>query len=447
MKSAHELAKTSEAAAECDLCHEIRLDGAAVTGQEAEGGGYSRLISRTAIVDVMAGLGAVEPGYVLVIARQHARSMGELPLEELRQAFDAAWTMAARMEASFGCSVILVEHGSSGRDRLPSGACIDHAHMHLFPVGQEINPGDFAVQGSRVCRDLDDLASLARDNRSYYFVAMNPREGYLAADPKVSSQHARKIWARAAGKHDQWDWAACPFLENARLTAMRLRSDKLPFWKSGKQQQPDEKLLETLRAYDVAAEVYAERTRYFPDESTLRHEMDWLASETDGPILDAGAGGGRDAQYMSETGRTVVALDASALLLAHVPLLRNIVKVFGDVRKMPLDDRSVGAVWCSAVLLHLGPADVVRALREFFRVVRPGGLIQISVKEGTGESVSRIADQLGPRRHFFLYQMNDLREFARLANLELVRSWSEVERDSAEVMQKWIKVLLRRNAA
>jgi SAM-dependent methyltransferase len=319
--------------------------------------------------------------------------------------------------------------------------------MHLFPVREGINPGQFAVEGSKICRDLADLATLARDNRSYYFVAMTPAEGYLAADPIVSSQHARKVWARAAGKQDQWDWAACPFLENAKLTAMRLRSDRFPFWKSGKQQQADEKLLETLRAYDAAAEVYAERTRFFPEDSTLRSEMDWLARETDGPILDAGAGGGRDARYMSESGRTVVALDASAPLLAHVPLLKNIVKVFGDVRKMPLDDRSVGAVWCSAVLLHLGPTDVVRALREFFRVVRPGGLIQISVKEGTGESVSRIADQPGLRRHFFLYQMNDLREFARLANLELVRSWSESERDSAEVMQRWIKVLLRRKAA
>lgn len=447
MKTAYELDDIPATAADCELCHEIRLGGAAVTGQAVAGGGYSRLISRTSVVDIMAGLGAVEPGYVLVIPRQHARSVGELPMAELHQVFDAAWDMAERMKAAFGCSVVLVEHGSSGRNLLPTGACIDHAHLHLFPVRQGIRAEHFAVQDSKVCRDLADLASLARDNRSYYFVAMSPDEGCLAADPVLSSQHARKVWARAAGKKDQWDWAACPFLENAHLTAMCLRSDKLPFWRSGTQHQADEKLLETLRAYDTAAEVYAERTRYFPEEGTLRSEMDWLAKETDGPILDAGAGGGRDARYMSGTGRAVVALDASSRMLAHVPVLENIVKVFGDVRDMPLDDRSVGAVWCSAVLLHLGPMDVVRALREFFRVVRPGGLIQISMKEGIGESVSRIVDRPGPRRHFFLYQVSELREFARLANLELVRTWSEAERDSAEVVQKWIKILLRRTVA
>jgi SAM-dependent methyltransferase len=373
--------------------------------------------------------------------------MGELSMAELHQAFDDAWTMASRLENSFGCSVVLVEHGSSGRNLQPNGACIDHAHLHLFPVRQGMKPDEFAAEDSKVCRDVADLAKLARDGRSYYFVAMNPAEGYLAADPVLSSQHARRIWARAAGKKDQWDWAACPFLENARLTAMRLRSDKLPFWKNNERRPIDDRLLETLRAYDAAAGVYAERTRDFPAKSTLRSEMDRLASKTEGPILDAGAGGGRDARYMSEKGRTVVALDASAPLLAHVPSLENIVKVFGDVRNMPLDDRSVGAVWCSAVLLHLGPADLVRALREFFRVVRPGGLIQISVKEGTGETVSRISGQSGLLRHFFLYQRGDLRKFAKLANLELIETWSEAGKDSGEVMQSWLKVLLRRNVA
>jgi len=420
------------------LCQEIDLGGTAVTGTcsgNEQETGYSRLIRRTSVVDVLAGLGSVIPGYVLLMPRRHVRSIGELTIPEISHVFDAAWRMADQVARVFGGSVVLVEHGSSGHEHGPSGACIDHAHIHLFPLDAGINPSLFEVPGARAVDDLAELSTLARLRKNYYYYTSNRTRGYLAVEPKLRSQQARRTWATAVGRPYEWDWALFPFFPNAQLTAMRLRQDELSF---------DAELNETLSAYDAAADWYASHTSTFPEKSSLRTEMDWLADNTDGAILDAGAGGGRDAAYLADLERPVIALDASKPLLDHVPPRKNISTVVGDVRNMQLATASIGAVWCSAVLLHLGREDVLRSLREFFRVLRRGGLAEVSVKEGNGHASSTMPGYPRFRRHFFFYEADDLKQLARRAGLEVVKTWTEEEVDSALVVQRWVKVLLQK---
>jgi diadenosine tetraphosphate (Ap4A) HIT family hydrolase/SAM-dependent methyltransferase len=417
-----------------------------VTGPGSSGDpldAYSRLIRRTSVIDVLAGLGALIPGYVLMIPRRHIRSLGELTLPELQHVLDAAWTMVKRLTRIFGGSVVLVEHGSSGVPRGPSGACIEHAHMHLFPVDSGSDTNLLRLHGSQRIRDLSELCALAQEGRNYYFSATASDEYYLSADPDLGSQYARRVWATTVSKPDEWDWGLFPFLDNVRLTATRLRRDELPFAEAGLH-LGDTELAETLKAYTAAADWYASRTADFPIGSTLRSEMDWLASRTKGPILDAGTGGGRDARYLARFGREVVALAASAALLLHIPPTKNLISIVGDIRCLPLVNESIGAIWCSAVLLHLGREEVVQSLREFYRVVQRGGLVQVSVKEGSGHVSSSIAGYPHLRRHFFLYEEGDLRQFARLAGFCVLKFWAEEELDSTATVQRWIKVLLQR---
>lgn len=431
---------------ECDLCEEIRLAGTVLTGGRRYGeDSYSRLIRRTSVVDVMAGVGSLIPGYVLVIPRRHTRSMGELTQLELRHVFDDAWIISDRIRRIFGCSVVLVEHGSSGSQAGPSGVCIEHAHMHLFPLDSGIDPSCFRLAVSKPLNDLADLRRLASSRRNYYFCSWSRPESYLCEDPKLVSQYARRIWATAVGRPDEWDWGAFPFMANARLTATRLRRDELPFEEAGPS-LGDAELAETLAAYDAAAGWYASRTRAFPANSTLPAEIKSLADTTEGLIMDAGAGGGRDAHSFADLGRSVIALDASQELLREMAPSPNIWRVAGDIRFMPFTDRSFGAVWCSAVLLHFGREDVLRSLHELHRVLDVGGSTQISVKEGTGHSASGFRDDLSFRRHFFYYEAEDLIQFAKLAGFEVKDIWTEDEIDASATLQRWVKVLLKRSS-
>jgi demethylmenaquinone methyltransferase/2-methoxy-6-polyprenyl-1,4-benzoquinol methylase len=103
--------------------------------------------------------------------------------------------------------------------------------------------------------------------------------------------------------------------------------------------------------------------------------------------LDVGCGVGLYALWLAEAvgqGGRVVAIEPEA---AKVEAARTLVGREaagerlefqpGDGTAIPLPDRSVDWVWCGDVLHHI--VDTEKALREFLRVVRPGG--RIVVKE------------------------------------------------------------------
>jgi predicted SAM-dependent methyltransferase len=140
----------------------------------------------------------------------------------------------------------------------------------------------------------------------------------------------------------------------------------------------------------------------------------------------------------------VIALDASGPLLAAGLVHARVRKLVADVRAIPIASGSLGALWCSAVLLHLDRAGNQAALREFFRVLAPGGLAQISVKRGSGRSMQPMNGVPWLRRHFFLYELETMIMLAANACFDVVRTWSEQEEDVSNTVQAWVKLLLRK---
>ena len=107
-------------------------------------------------------------------------------------------------------------------------------------------------------------------------------------------------------------------------------------------------------------------------------------------VLDMGAGGGRHAFAVYRRGAHVVALDRSeqdlrevqgmfgAMVLAgEVPGGGSAQAVRGDAYRLPFEDASFDRVIAAEVLEHL-PADT-DAMAELTRVLRPGGLIAVTV--------------------------------------------------------------------
>ncbi|MFJ6795262.1 methyltransferase domain-containing protein [Streptomyces sp. NPDC091268] len=418
----------------CEMCEEVRLSGSFATGPHRSAG-FSRLVSRTRAVDVLSGLGSLLPGYVLVVPRRHTTSLGELSPADLAEAFAVGWRFAERIERELGHPVVMVEHGSSGTSG-KGGSCITHSHLHIFPLSDVAHSPLFAAPGSRKISGLADLIDTAHRRKNYYFCTWKRDEGYLLSDPDLPSQYARRVWAGTLDAPDLWDWAAFPFLSNCQDTTDRLRDPN--------ESETDRHMRETLLAYGVAAPTYAARTRRFTDGSTLPHEIADLARTTSGVVLDAGAGAGRDALCFAANGRRVIALDACLPLLTMTPDEPEVQRVTGDVRCLPLSNASVGAVWCSAVLLHLPPVELLRALREFHRVLESRGAVQVSVKEGEGHASLAMGGENPFRRHFFYYRHGDLIPLARAAGFDVQQSWTEEEADSSDDVQRWIKLRLRR---
>jgi 2-polyprenyl-6-hydroxyphenyl methylase/3-demethylubiquinone-9 3-methyltransferase len=94
--------------------------------------------------------------------------------------------------------------------------------------------------------------------------------------------------------------------------------------------------------------------------------------------LDAGCGTGTLARWLAtERGAEVVALDAAEQMIANAPPSPGVEFRQGDVTATGLAAGSFDGVVCSSVVEYLDhPED---ALREFHRLLKPGGQLVLSV--------------------------------------------------------------------
>jgi 2-polyprenyl-3-methyl-5-hydroxy-6-metoxy-1,4-benzoquinol methylase len=102
-----------------------------------------------------------------------------------------------------------------------------------------------------------------------------------------------------------------------------------------------------------------------------------LAADPEKRILNAGAGQGTLSAHLERRDFTVTSVDNNAEVIAY---LRGRVRgevVQADVRALPFDDCQFDAVVLGEVLEHV--SEDAAALREVARVVRPGGVVAISV--------------------------------------------------------------------
>jgi SAM-dependent methyltransferase len=114
------------------------------------------------------------------------------------------------------------------------------------------------------------------------------------------------------------------------------------------------------------------------------HRLIFQTLETELPnwrekqILDVGCGTGAILQRLGNPEKNVgIDLAEEAISFCRQRGLDNV--QHGDICALPLGDASFDAVICSSVLYHQWVGDVVAAVREMRRVLRPGGLLIVNV--------------------------------------------------------------------
>jgi ubiquinone/menaquinone biosynthesis C-methylase UbiE len=143
--------------------------------------------------------------------------------------------------------------------------------------------------------------------------------------------------------------------------------------------KPSNPVQAVWQAFDHAADSY-------DHASQLQHlSADYLYSlmtaESERPSdpaaqwLDVGSGTGAMAKKLAADGRTVIAVDQSPAMLAHVHEVAAIQTLQADMRKLPLADQSVDALVSHFALHWLQAAEV---LPELVRVVKPGGILWLA---------------------------------------------------------------------
>lgn len=108
-------------------------------------------------------------------------------------------------------------------------------------------------------------------------------------------------------------------------------------------------------------------------------------------ILDIGAGSGRDAAWFAGLGYTVLAVEPSATMRAE-GLQRHSGSLFNwladslpELREVYRLGASFDVVLLSAVWQHVPPPDRSRAFRKLVTLLKPGGVIVISLRLGPSD--------------------------------------------------------------
>lgn len=122
---------------------------------------------------------------------------------------------------------------------------------------------------------------------------------------------------------------------------------------------------------------------------------DWLIEKlppAPATVLDVGAGSGRDAAWMADRGYEVVAIEPARAMREEAKRLHPNPKIRWMSDRLPSLDYLSGSaltfdvILLSAVWMHVPPAERPRAFRKLLALLKPGGLLAISLRQGPAES-------------------------------------------------------------
>jgi 2-polyprenyl-3-methyl-5-hydroxy-6-metoxy-1,4-benzoquinol methylase len=165
---------------------------------------------------------------------------------------------------------------------------------------------------------------------------------------------------------------------------------------------------ETLKVYAAKAQHYADITASEGEDRLLASFI--AAMPTGGRVLDLGCGPGAAAHAMADAGLQTDAMDAvpeMVAMAARHPGVTAWTARFDDLNGEALYD----GIWANFSLLHAPRADMPRHLRAIAQASKPGGVVHIALKTGSGER----RDTLG--RLYTYYTADELCQLLRDAGL------------------------------
>jgi len=196
--------------------------------------------------------------------------------------------------------------------------------------------------------------------------------------------------------------------------------------------RPAAKGASTASTPEVWAKTFAASTKmnswkHFRIGTTLEAKMIRRLVPQGGRILDAGCGFGEWVAYLRSKGYRAFGCDYSSELIRRLrETYPDTEWVQTDIRNMQIEEASVDAIISWGVIEHdeAGPAS---ALREFHRILRPGGHAIVTVPINTPlarASAQYLERRSGGEQTFFQYLMStaELEEHGRNAGFEVSAS-------------------------
>lgn len=144
----------------------------------------------------------------------------------------------------------------------------------------------------------------------------------------------------------------------------------------------EQQLTDTARSYDRVAADYA-RDIYdeLAGKPLDREVLDRFAGRLRGRgvVCDMGCGPGQIGRYLADRGLDVVGIDLSPGMLEQAAALNPDIEFYqGNMLALDEPDGAWAGIVAFYSIIHIPPGEVVAALREMGRALRPGGLLLLA---------------------------------------------------------------------
>ncbi len=193
----------------------------------------------------------------------------------------------------------------------------------------------------------------------------------------------------------------------------------------------------SVKWYDQNAEAVTEQYESVSPQVVHSWLVDFLPKRS-ASALDVGAGSGRDAAWLSSLGFDVVAVEPSKnmrelavkkhgssvfrMVDDAMPSLENVTKI-----GMSFDIILVSAVW-----MHLPSSDRPRAFRKLINLLKPGGLLAITLRDG----------DLNPERSFNAVSREEIETLAK-SHGAFIEFCSDAKDQLKRTGVNWIQMAVR----
>ena len=160
--------------------------------------------------------------------------------------------------------------------------------------------------------------------------------------------------------------------------------------------------------YDAHADGLSDRYEAVLPERVHGWLKDLLPS-TSATVLDVGAASGRDAAWLSRKGYDIVAVEPSSRFRTIArerhddPSIQWVADSLPGLKRTFKTGLAFDFILASAVWMHVAPSDRARAFRKMITLLKPGGVLALTLRSGPAE----------PARRFHPASADEIRTLAR----------------------------------
>jgi len=151
---------------------------------------------------VFPSVGALVPGHLLIAPKRHITAMANLNIDELSELKGVINELKKLLSIIYDEKIVLMEHGTLN-SRISSGACVDHAHIHILPSNVMLS---HSINEEKKAISIAQLNNIKYIENDYLLYSDDCENYFYSVVKKITSQYFRKVIFDNGNLEGHWNW-------------------------------------------------------------------------------------------------------------------------------------------------------------------------------------------------------------------------------------------------